>query len=331
MARPVSTAREWLGSPDYRQTGDHGRSLGEPKNICKFVADEPRHSCHRFSSHSPLAYVLLVAFQTILLPCLMLRVWAVGNVASAVDSGWMQFSSFVGGGLGVFAHSPQGAARASPAERDDGGNEDSAHAARYFSRSPSSPVGVLRNPLRENRSSPAPHQPGEDNAFGHQNANGSQNSAGGMHSWIGSISTPCVPKQIEPSVVMMTIKETSASPSSIGNCHPTHMYGQMQYQTPREPGSNMQQDDHQRSSLPCLMPPLMGRFRAGQIGGWTVVHDEPSKPKPDHMGVHGSQVNFVFFEILFRRPPLCPRLSWGVSKWARGGFSSDAPQGQGCD
>ena len=156
------------------------------------------------------------------LSLLTLRRRAVGNVASAVDDGWSQFSSFLGGGLGgVFQHSPQPSPVARQAQAGAGASTGEARSAEASQRIP---AGVLKNPLRQHASD-VPHagfmspQPGATRPLP------TAGYSAGMEGFMGSIGAPCVPsRDIQPAY--MTVHESSrpgersaAPPECVATAH----------------------------------------------------------------------------------------------------------------
>jgi hypothetical protein len=188
---------------------------------------------------------------------LTLRRRAVGNVASAVDDGWSQFSSFLGGGLGgVFQHSPQ------PSPAATAGAGGSAGAARSAEASQRMPAGVLKNPLREHASD-VPHsgfmspQPGATRPLPTAGY-----SAAGVEGFMGSIGAPCVPsRDIQPAY--MTVQESSRPGERSA--------------APPEPARTEAWAFTSELGSPLMQKPL-GKLRAGDRP-WTMAADEPSKPK----------------------------------------------------
>ena len=103
---------------------------------------------------------------------------------------------------------------------------------------------------------------------------------------MGSIASPCAPvKDYVPAIMTPTNEGFggSSAPERMG--HPQAAGNPNAQASPAHP----QQAKRNNQTAPPAQQPL-GKFRAGQ-NRWTVVNDEPSKPK-EHMGMR-SQVAAV--------------------------------------
>lgn len=172
-----------------------------------------------------------------------------------MDDGWSQFSSFLGGGLGVF-QPPQ----PSPTTTRAPGIAQGVTRSTTDGASQRAPASALKNPLRQHASD----VPSSSKAFFDDGAAQTVHDTGypltsDVDGFMGTIGAPCVPsRDITPAY--MTVRKSSTPSSASENMR--------SLDSRRNPG------DH---AAPSMQKPL-GKLRASDQT-WTVVNDEPSKPK----------------------------------------------------
>lgn len=162
------------------------------------------------------------------------------------------------------------------------------HAALPGARDPSArqpPASALRNPLRTSATDAPPHHQ-HDAAPSHQSDKGGGRSLGAVQSFMGSIASPCVPvKDHGPAIMMPVVSAPDGGVANVwGTPAPTSMGGPQAAGIPTAHASPAQPQQAKRNNQTAPpMPQPLGKFRAGK-NLWTVVNDEPSKPK-EQMGM----------------------------------------------